>query len=310
MESEEKLQQTPGEPVRDESQLDDMKEDALRCVGPNTLKPILSRLPLSPSATITHNDIPQTTNSNALPVPLIEESGFFYTQARLPCVDQQDLYLWECLHKFCPARNEYGAAFKAVADQTASIVNEIHLVHPGPDIPCMIQQEQQCPKMRPTPKCPGFEEHASSYVFLIQHAFNWSTLPPLPSHIVRDYYGVLFRSTRHPPSQIRPLSSHSAHVATISVTPSLYAADREAHEEAVRSGGLLMYWYGEPDAQGHNVATCLWTGRDAARKASRLEKHQAAAGLAGKAYESYELVRYCVRKAAGETKVKIEAWED
>ena len=36
----------------------------------------------------------------------------------------------------------------------------------------------------------------------------------------------------------------------------LFVLDKNSHAEAVRSGGLLKYWYGEPDAEGANLATC------------------------------------------------------
>ena len=32
--------------------------------------------------------------------------------------------------------------------------------------------------------------------------------------------------------------------------------DKESHKEAVASGGLLKYWFGEPDADRKNLATC------------------------------------------------------
>lgn len=64
----------------------------------------------------------------------------------------------------------------------------------------------------------------------------------LPRDITREWYGVVFRSRRH-------LDSSSL---------SLYKADREAHEEAVKNGGLVMYWYGVPDSTGMNLATCIW----------------------------------------------------
>ena len=32
--------------------------------------------------------------------------------------------------------------------------------------------------------------------------------------------------------------------------------DQRSHEEACASGGLLKYWFGSPDAEGNNLATC------------------------------------------------------
>lgn len=36
----------------------------------------------------------------------------------------------------------------------------------------------------------------------------------------------------------------------------LFTLDKKSHEEATQSGGLLKYWYGEPDAERRNLATC------------------------------------------------------
>ena len=32
--------------------------------------------------------------------------------------------------------------------------------------------------------------------------------------------------------------------------------DQHSHQEACQSGGLLKYWFGSPDAEGNNLATC------------------------------------------------------
>ena len=36
----------------------------------------------------------------------------------------------------------------------------------------------------------------------------------------------------------------------------LFKLDKESHKEAMQSGGLLKYWYGVPDANRSNLATC------------------------------------------------------
>jgi hypothetical protein len=36
----------------------------------------------------------------------------------------------------------------------------------------------------------------------------------------------------------------------------LYKLDYESHREACESGGLLKYWFGKPDAERQNLATC------------------------------------------------------
>lgn len=64
------------------------------------------------------------------------------------------------------------------------------------------------------------------------------------------YYVIVFRS------QIKPGTER----------PYLGLLDEGAHVEAVEAGGLLKYWFGVPDAEGRNLATCLWRHRDDAKK--------------------------------------------
>ncbi|THH04389.1 hypothetical protein EW146_g10192, partial [Bondarzewia mesenterica] len=89
---------------------------------------------------------------------------------------------------------------------------------------------------------PVTEKYASApYV----EAFNWDDLE-LPEDEEREWYCVAFRSIRKQGSEAGPL----------------YEADKLAHEEAIRNGGLIMYWYGIPDPEtGLNLATCIWQSR-------------------------------------------------
>lgn len=129
---------------------------------------------------------------------------------------------------------------------------------------------------------------------LVRSTFNWSSLR-LPRDISGTFYGVVFRSKRRDGSASKPL----------------YAADKLSHEEAVRSGGLLMYWYGVPDPHsGANLATCIWASREDASRASRLPLHKEAARLAGEVYQSFELSRYAVVKREGEERLRLEEWRD
>jgi hypothetical protein len=56
----------------------------------------------------------------------------------------------------------------------------------------------------------------------------------------QDFYVVEFRS------QLKPQIDN----------PLLFKLNKESHREANISGGLLKYWYGEPDAERRNLATC------------------------------------------------------
>ena len=57
----------------------------------------------------------------------------------------------------------------------------------------------------------------------------------------QDFYIVVFRS------QIPPTTNRVE----------LGELDEKAHAEATQSGGLLKYWFGEPDGDGRNLATCM-----------------------------------------------------
>ncbi|KAF8491260.1 hypothetical protein JB92DRAFT_3006883 [Gautieria morchelliformis] len=125
-------------------------------------------------------------------------------------------------------------------------------------------------------------------------AFNWDLLQ-LPEEDEREWYCVAFRSLRKAGSD----------------GDSLYQADKEAHEEAVRNGGLIMYWYGVPSPEtGHNLATCIWQSRQHAILANSRPKHIRAAKLAKAAYETYELERWVVQKVKGETGIHIGAYKE
>jgi len=143
-------------------------------------------------------------------------------------------------------------------------------------------------------RCPfaGAAARASKTAEIVRSTFNWDELR-LPAHTSGVFYGVVFRSLRRPGSE----------------STDLYDADRLAHEEAVHSGGLLMYWYGVPDSvTGANLATCIWTSQDYARRASKLPLHREAVRHAVDAYESFDLSRYAVVKRKGEDGVRIEPW--
>ncbi|KAI5449666.1 hypothetical protein NCC49_004127 [Naganishia albida] len=251
-------------------------------VGGGVPWPILSRLPLE-VVTLGNGDTlseeeDADTNDDEAPRLLHSSPSQFprvlYTRSRLPDITENDIHLWRALHHFRPLDPDYARAFRLLSDSLVVPHNSLLETH--------------------SDTCPGFSSRAEAYIPLIQQTFNYPHLPALPLEVKRKYYGVLFRSTRRPGS-----SSHS-----------LYTADRLAHEEAVASGGLLFYWYGAPDENGDNVATCLWASREDARRASTSARHRVAAGLAKGVYERYELIRYVVERSEGETGLRVGLWED
>ncbi|KAH8785978.1 hypothetical protein F5883DRAFT_402827 [Diaporthe sp. PMI_573] len=52
--------------------------------------------------------------------------------------------------------------------------------------------------------------------------------------------------------------------------------DKAAHAEATASGGFLKYWFGTPDRDLRNLATCIWRSREDARKGGTGRAHKEA----------------------------------
>ncbi|KAI0032250.1 hypothetical protein K488DRAFT_13806, partial [Vararia minispora EC-137] len=138
---------------------------------------------------------------------------------------------------------------------------------------------------------PATEHYASAPY---AEAFNWDELE-LPEDEEREWYCVAFRSKRKAGSENEPL----------------YDADRLAHEEAVRNGGLILYWYGTPDKEsGLNLATCIWQSRAHAIAANSRPDHIKAMLLAAASYERYDLERYRLVKERGIRNVSVHIYTD
>ncbi|ODA80398.1 hypothetical protein RJ55_03356 [Drechmeria coniospora] len=93
-------------------------------------------------------------------------------------------------------------------------------------------------------------------------SFNWPEVIDELKQLVKasgkayketSFYIVAFRS------QIKPSTEYS-HLGEL---------DKAAHAEAVASGGFLKYWFGSPDANLHNLATCVWRSRPDAMEGGR-----------------------------------------
>ncbi|MCJ1312959.1 hypothetical protein MMC25_006635 [Agyrium rufum] len=119
-------------------------------------------------------------------------------------------------------------------------------------------------------------------------AFNWQEIQAALLQYSRQsstawhektFYAVVFRS------KMRPGTDRSL----------LAELDEAAHLEAAQSGGLLKYWFGEPDADGRNAATCLWTSIEAAHKGGSGPAHRRARKLTGGLYEEWRFERMELR---------------
>ncbi|KAF7288637.1 UPF0643 protein [Mycena chlorophos] len=164
-------------------------------------------------------------------------------------------------------------------DNQPPVVTETRL----PDIdPCSLSLHKALHNFKPLDS----EYAATPY----EEAFNWDEFQ-LPIDEAREWYCVVFRSRRRAGSD----------------SQALYDADKKAHEEAVRNGGLLLYWFGVPaPGTGLNLATCIWQSRKHAIAANARPHHVTAMRLAMHSYEVYDLERYVLRKSAGSTGVVIE----
>lgn len=143
--------------------------------------------------------------------------------------------------------------------------------------------------------------HAYATVSYID-AFNWhAVLSHLAAAVKSErlewkeqfFYIVVFRS------QIPP-STDRSHLAEL---------DKEAHVEAMETGGLFKYWFGTPDADGRNLATCkdlclcpyrrlpdsvqgIWRRREDATPGSSGKGHKAAMRATISMYSEWHIERF------------------
>ncbi|KAF2097973.1 hypothetical protein NA57DRAFT_57145 [Rhizodiscina lignyota] len=71
----------------------------------------------------------------------------------------------------------------------------------------------------------------------------------------------------------------------------LYQLDKESHREAVESGGLLMYYFGSPNEERRNLATCMWRSEKDAKLGGTGPWHKRARLEARNLYETIEFKR-------------------
>lgn len=118
-----------------------------------------------------------------------------------------------------------------------------------------------------------FPIHQNYAMLRIQSGFDWSALAGCEFD---ELYLVVFRSVRRQKADLDLLCAY----------------DDRAHEEAIKSGGLLRYFKGDANDGGECLSFCLWEDRESARRASGGKLHQEAARITAEMYESYQLERY------------------
>ncbi|MCJ1403592.1 hypothetical protein MMC11_006815 [Xylographa trunciseda] len=116
-------------------------------------------------------------------------------------------------------------------------------------------------------------------------SFNWTNVIEMLRALVEEertytweqqsFYIIVFRSQL-------PQATDRTHLADL---------DRLSHVEATESGGLLKYWFGVPDINGRNLATCIWRSRDDARRGGSGEGHVRAMRETFKLYTEWKVER-------------------
>lgn len=109
-----------------------------------------------------------------------------------------------------------------------------------------------------------------------------------------SFYVVAFRS------QIKPETDYSH----------LGALDKPAHAEAVASGGFLKYWFGEPDPELRNLATCVWRSREEAIAGGKGPAHRKAAMSTRSLYAYWKIDQHRLTIHDGAAGFEIEPWTD
>ncbi|KJZ73042.1 hypothetical protein HIM_07614 [Hirsutella minnesotensis 3608] len=134
-------------------------------------------------------------------------------------------------------------------------------------------------------------------------SFNWSEVMTELRRLVKasgrgfkdsDFYIVAFRS------QIKPSTEYSQ----------LGELDKAAHAEAVASGGFLKYWFGSPDSELRNLATCVWRSRQDALDGGRGPAHRRAAGSTRALYAYWKIDQHRLTIREGADSWDISTWSD
>ncbi|KAK6227661.1 hypothetical protein QIS74_01216 [Colletotrichum tabaci] len=134
-------------------------------------------------------------------------------------------------------------------------------------------------------------------------SFNWGDVMVELKKLVQStgktfketsFYIVAFRSTI-PPS---------------TVYEDLGVLDKAAHAEANQVGGFLKYWFGSPDSEGRNLATCLWRSRPDAVKAGHGPAHRKASRATASMYSFWRIDRHRLVIRDGAESWEIIDWVD
>ena len=73
---------------------------------------------------------------------------------------------------------------------------------------------------------------------------------------------------------------------------------------------LGRYWFGEPDAEGRNLATCVWQTREHAVKGGQGPAHRKASRATHSMYTAWKIDRHRLSIADGAETWTIQEWTD
>ncbi|TQN73992.1 UPF0643 protein [Colletotrichum shisoi] len=134
-------------------------------------------------------------------------------------------------------------------------------------------------------------------------SFNWGDVMAEVKRLVQStgktfketsFYIVAFRSTIPPSTAYEDLG----------------VLDKAAHAEANQVGGFLKYWFGSPDSEGRNLATCLWRSRPDAIKAGHGPAHRKASRATASMYSFWQIDRHQLVIRDGAESWEIIDWVD
>lgn len=124
-----------------------------------------------------------------------------------------------------------------------------------------------------------------------EESFNWD-------EVFQNLYPALstvdYAPTAAEPATFLAVAFRSQLFPTINL-PLLSLLDERSHAEANISGGLLKYWFGSPNGERKNLATCLWRDEEDAKLGGKGEWHRRARVEARGFYEKISFERYELR---------------
>ncbi|KUI61739.1 UPF0643 protein PB2B2.08 [Cytospora mali] len=84
--------------------------------------------------------------------------------------------------------------------------------------------------------------------------------------------------------------------------------DKAAHAEATASGGFLKYWFGTPNQDLRNLATCIWRSREDAKKGGIGPAHKEAVQAVRTMYAEWRIDQHQLIIRDGASSWEITDW--